>query len=275
MTAVYAMIVVFFAVLAIARHRLRSSSPVRQAMRAFVRRAGGMEIRTPPAPFASNVYDPQRERRYQVRVHEIAIELRAWIGGEQETFLEVRADVAVPPGPAFEVSKGGAELPPPTLDGPWRAAAATVGRLTLRSKGDSVVAEVGYPLDADGVAAVANLVARVARLDGGLGEALLALPGATPLTGHALVPGVVLDADGLVIGVRNRSQVVAQLDDVTHVGPLPGPTQELIARAGDGELLVTEHGARFTWKGIERDPAKLRAGVDALRSLRGATGPYR
>ena len=268
----------FVVILAIARQRLLGASPARRAMHAFVRRAGGIEARSRHDPFANPSplrQGPARERQYLVRVDEIVVEIFAWIGGQQKTYLELRADVAVPPAPALALKKGGASLPPDEIDATWQAAAAAVDYLTVRCDGVAVTAHVGYPFDADGVAAVAALVAKVARLDRGLGETLLALPGATPLQGHALVPGVVLDADGLVIGVRSRSQVIAQLDDVTHVGQLPPATQDLVARAGEGELLVTENGARFTWKGIERDPARLRAAVDALRSLRGADGPYR
>ena len=61
----------------------------------------------------------------------------------------------------------------------------------------------------------------------------------------------------------------------TTIAGFPG-IAGIVAKGDRGTpFLVTEHGARFTWRGIERDPAKLRAGVDALRSLRGATGPYR
>jgi hypothetical protein len=264
--------------LVILRHRLRGSSPARQAMHAFVRRVGGTEARNTPSPFSNRhplVDDPRHERHYLVRVDDIVIEIFPWIGEGQKTNLELRADVAVPPCPSFKVTKGGAEKPPDELADAWREVTSRVGWLIVRCDGDAVTAQLGYPFDVDGVAAVADLVARIARLDEGLTETLLALPGASALEGHALVPGVVLSADGLVIGVRSRQHMVAQLDDVTHVGQLPAPTQELVARAGDGDLLVTEQGARFTWKGIERDPAKLRAGVDALRSLRGAQGPYR
>jgi hypothetical protein len=252
---------------------LQSKGPVHQAVRAFVRRRQGYEMRQSDGAFGHRAIP---ERRYLVRLREI--DLQIWVEARadaEESVLELEAQVAVPPCPGMVLDSSSNAAPPEALEVAWKTAVAGVRSVSVRCDGRAVGATARRPVDDTGVEAVADLVAAVARLDGGLGETLLALPDARSLTGHALVPGVVLGSDGLVIGVRNRTQVVAQLDDVTHVGQLPGPTQELVARAGDGELLVTEHGARFTWKGIERDPAKLRAGVDALRSLRGATGPYR
>jgi hypothetical protein len=263
------------ALLFVIRSSLREMSPVRTAMHVFVRRAGGHPLRLAQGGDIFN-HRKIQERRFEVRVRDVAIEIWAEIGGEAlNTILKMKAPVAVPPGPTFHMTTSGDSAPPAEIAAAWREAAGKVGHLYVQCDGNAVGAIVQYPLDADGIAAVADLVAAIARIDGGLGETLLALPGATPLTGHALVPGVVLDADGLVIGVRERSRVVAQLDDVRHEGELPASTRELVARAGDGELLATAEGARFTWRGIERDPARLRAGVDALRSLRGATGPYR
>jgi len=64
-------------------------------------------------------------------------------------------------------------------------------------------------------------------------------------------------------------------DDVAVDGELSGAVIAELTRAGDGELVVSPRGARFTWAAIERDPTRLRAGINALRALASAGGPYR
>ena len=265
-----AIFVIVMVVLTGVRVALRRTSPSREALDVFLRRVGGVPIRTEPDPFSR----VPPERKYMFRLREIEITIWPHVfADDKDTIIEMSAPLAVPPAPAIALNSG--DRAPESLAAAWASAVGAVGQATVRCDGQTVFASARYRLDADGIAAVAEVVALMCRRDEGLGDTLLALPDATPLEGHALVPGVVLGLDGLVIGVRDRSHVVAQLDDVSFEGELPGPTRELVARAGDGELLATAEGARFTWRGIERDPARLRAGVDALRSLRGATGPYR
>jgi hypothetical protein len=134
------------------------------------------------------------------------------------------------------------------------------------------------------VDALIDAVVALARWDDGLAAALARLPDAQAL-GDGELLGVRLP-DGVVIGVRD-ARLIAQLDTargdasatvasggVTIQGELPIACSAALARAGDGQLFAGKTGARFTWSAIERDPARHRAAIEALRAL-AAQGPYR
>lgn len=178
-------------------------------------------------------------------------------------------------------------LPPlPALAAPWGALMRTEAIL-LGCNGTRVIARLDQPADTDDVLdALIDVVVAVARWDDGFSDALAALPGAEPLVDHELTPGVHFP-DGLVLGVRDGEALLAQLDTargsatatvtatgVVTDGDLPAACVAALARAGDGTLVAGDNGARFTWAAIERDPARHRAAIEALRAL-AAQGPYR
>jgi hypothetical protein len=178
-------------------------------------------------------------------------------------------------------------LPPlPDLATAWNTLMRTEATL-LGCTGTRVVARLDQPADTDDVLdALINGVVAVARWDNGFGDALAALPGAERLVDHELAPGVSFP-DGLVLGVRDGTTLLAQLDaargsatatvgrsGVVTDGDLPAACVAALARAGEGTLVAGDNGARFTWATIERDPARHRAAIEALRAL-AAQGPYR
>jgi hypothetical protein len=119
---------------------------------------------------------------------------------------------------------------------------------------------------------------------------LAGLDDATPLVGDVLAPAVWLAPDHLVVGVgAGGTRLVARLGGlpasmawaastsgaITAAGELPPRTRELLTRAGDAELQVQGGVGQLCWLGLERDLARIRAGVAALRSLVGEVGVYR
>jgi hypothetical protein len=178
-------------------------------------------------------------------------------------------------------------LPPlDELGEPWRRLMHSEAVL-LGCNGPRVLARVGQieetPELLDGLL---DAVVAVARWDDGFGATLASLPGAEPLIDHELAPGVHFP-DGLVLGVRDGTTLLAQLDAArgsatATVGPgglltdgdLPAACVAALARTGEGTLAAGHNGARFTWATIERDPARHRAAIEALRAL-AAQGPYR
>jgi hypothetical protein len=269
----------------------KESDPVRRGLQGFLEVASGEP--TSRSLGVKPSYRNTPEEHYVVRRRELDVEVWAEVPPpDLDTIVVASARVAVPPSPELALvhRRGEPATPaPPSLAPGWQEVVTRCGHASIRRDAETVVGRAGWPVEADAVAALVDLVALVARRDGGLTDALLSLPDATALTGHALVPGVVLGLDGLVVGVRRRQTLIAQLDaidahpaiatvaagEVTVEGSVPTTTLALLARAGDGELIASHEGARFTWRAIERDPARLHAAVAALRGLRGDHGPYR
>jgi len=130
--------------------------------------------------------------------------------------------------------------------------------------------------DPDAIAAVVELVAELASWDDGLEHLLDGLAGATPLAPPAL--GVRLLPDGVEVAVEvdgERSRLIARL--IEPMPPGPPDVDHLLAGVGAAELIVDAAGARIRWPTVERDLAKVRAAVAALRTLAGRPddGPYR
>lgn len=199
---------------------------------------------------------------------------------------QLHAQVRVPSSLRFLTLRGWDGRPHPALplelpvDGFLRVAlgraCAAERPLALWCDGEQAVAQAAPSIDRRQLDAVIDALVAVARHDGGLTETLHGLPDAVELTGHELDPGVSFAEDGLLLGVRERARMVAQLDNFPVTGTAQdAPTAALLEAAGDGDLLVTSTAARFTWRGIERDPDRLLAGVRALRSLRAKDGAYR
>jgi hypothetical protein len=157
----------------------------------------------------------------------------------------------------------------------------------LGCDGAQVIARIDQEVDTPEILdALLDAVAAVARWDGGLAASLAALPDARPLPMADLAPAVRL-ADGLVLGVHERARLVATFDlargaavafvergRVSVDGELPAACATALAHAGNGRLDVLSNGARFAWTTIERDAARHRAAIEALRAL-AAQGPYR
>jgi hypothetical protein len=128
------------------------------------------------------------------------------------------------------------------------------------------------------IATLIDLVARLADWDDGLGALLTGLAGAEPLAAPAI--GVALAPDGLEVRVEladDGPRLVASLAAAATTGELPGAVREHLARAGLAGLRTDDGVAVVTWLDVEREPARIRAGVAALRALaaRYPDGPYR
>jgi hypothetical protein len=128
------------------------------------------------------------------------------------------------------------------------------------------------------IAALVDLVAILAAWDDDVGQVLGDLPGACPLAPPAL--GVVLAPDGVEVRVDvtdDGPRLIAELGGVRARGELPSIVRDWLARAGLAGLRDEDDGAVVTWLDVERDPARIRAGVAALRALAGrfVDGPYR
>jgi hypothetical protein len=161
----------------------------------------------------------------------------------------------------------------------WTAAAAAGWRAVpggaLVVAGDRVACSARRA-DPAAIAAIVELVAELASWDDGLEHLLGGLAGAEPLAAPAL--GVRLLPDGLQVAVEvvgERSRLSASL-----VEPLPPGLPDvahLLAGAGDAALTTAAEGAVIRWPHVERDLARVRAGVAALRALAGRhdDGPYR
>jgi hypothetical protein len=128
------------------------------------------------------------------------------------------------------------------------------------------------------IGALVELVALLASWDDGVVAALRALPGAEPLAAPAI--GVALAPDGLEVKVElgeDGPRLVAELAGASADGELPASVREHLGRAGLAGLRADDGGAVVTWLDVEKDPARIRAGVSALRALarRFEAGPYR
>ena len=145
--------------------------------------------------------------------------------------------------------------------------------LVLATDGRDVRAAVDGEPTAATLDRVVDLVVALARFDHGLDETLRALDGAIALADDdAIAPGVALAPDGLRLGVR-AGALVAELDPA-GAAAIPPHVAALATRAGDGVLAIDGAVARFTWRTLERDPARWRAAIAALRALP-RRGPYR
>ena len=257
----------------------------------FVRNRGGYQLRTDRNSWLDSNFDPA--------VPAWGLPRRGVLVTLQQlgTHVEVWAQALVPPGARVLVRRGWEARPPaltaalvdlpvvverdevraqsdqPTLQPLLAAARLDVPRAMVASDRGEVLAYLTGTITSTALESVVDLVVDLARFDDALTDTLLALPGATLLEGHAVDPGVILEPDGVIVGVR-RGASVAQAEHAGGGDEIPADVAAIAARAGDGELVVGDQAARFTWRGVERDPARLRAAVDALRALR-ARGPYR
>ncbi len=236
--------------------------------------------------------------------HGVVVRAQAIIRHKVERTTDVTATVVVPSGLTLpKIEREALSIPIAGTPEAWAVIREAHRRATVSCEANAILVRVHDAAANEQVLdAMIELAARLARWDDGLSEALHALPGAAPLEEHELDPAVVLAPDDLMIGVRGGRQLVAQLAvpgesratariigigggggvggdgeacDVVVDGELPAPAIALLRRVGAAELLVTPAGARLTWAEVERDPACLRAGVDALRAIRPAAGPYR
>jgi hypothetical protein len=178
------------------------------------------------------------------------------------------------------------------LEEAWRIVEKHLHSVVLASDGTQVLGRVEDTRVAPSVLeAVIDAVAILARWDDGLSRTLAELAGAPPACDGELDPAVSLDPDDLRLGVWKGRVSIARLDGVraepaiarvesgavaVTTGVVPTAALPFLGRAGDGELTIEPGSARFTWRDIERDPAHLRAAVDALRAATtAAEGPYR
>ena len=128
------------------------------------------------------------------------------------------------------------------------------------------------------IAAVVELVALLAAWDDGLAVVLGSLAGAEALAAPSI--GVALAPDVLEVKVELTEEgprLVAELAGADGDGELPASVREHLARAGLAGLRTDGLGATVTWLDVETEPARIRAGVAALRALahRRDEGPYR
>lgn len=237
----------------------------RRGVAVEVRDFGGIGVATGYVPFV------ELTARVPVASLRAAI-ARGWDGGPMPPVdAEVwTAPVVLEEGGAVGRADGALDEIEGLLEAVRRALAG-VGAFAIGCDGKRAIARVPE-CDPEGLDALVEVVVMLARWDRGYAAMLLELPDAMPLTGHDLVPGVAFAADGLRLGVRDSTRTVAELDGA-DLADVPA-AQTWIARAGSGELGVSPRDARFTWDHVERDPARLMAGVRALRALR-AGGPYR
>lgn len=128
------------------------------------------------------------------------------------------------------------------------------------------------------IGAIVEMVALLAAWDDGLAGVLGALAGAEALAAPAI--GVALAPDGLEVKVlltEDGPRLVAELAGANADGELPAAVRDHLARAGLAGLRTDDGGAIVTWMDVETEPARIRAGVAALRALahRRDDGPYR
>jgi hypothetical protein len=167
---------------------------------------------------------------------------------------------------------------------PWRVLMHREN-LLLGCDGRTVYARTGDAPDREEIDAIVDAVVAVARWDAGFTEMLAALPGACVVDAPPFAPAVVLH-DGIFIGcceqlmgvnlkgvqAAGTAKVVGGV--VTAQGDLPAACSAALARAGDGKLVVSGRETRFVWAEVERDPDRILAAVEALRTLT-VTSPYR
>lgn len=164
----------------------------------------------------------------------------------------------------------------PALDDAWDEIVKYGAHVAIVGDGRRVIALIDEPLSSDDVRRVSVAVVAIARWDAGLAAFLAQLPDAAPFHSTDLSPAVRLAPDDLRIGVRGGTTMVARLQGVAAPAGrlLPAPTAALVARTG-AELYFGHGGAEVVWREVVRDRDRLLAAVAALRSLRGASGPYR
>jgi len=174
----------------------------------------------------------------------------------------------------------------PAIDGlaaPWRVLMRLDAVLLGCDGARAFVRAEALPSDPEFVDALLDAVRALACWDGGLPAMLAAVPGARAAELPGLGAAVALEPDALTIGVRDGADLVAQLatargngsatatqTGVAVAGVVPAAAIAALARAGHGRLLVGPDGAELAWLGIPRDPARILAGVEALRSLAAA-----
>lgn len=171
----------------------------------------------------------------------------------------------------------------------WARLADAARTLVLACDGRRVVGRLASPVSLAAVEAMVDAVAALALDDRGLGEALATLPAAKRIEDRWLLPAVALAPDDLVLGVEDGARMVADLvtrglaptrataagGEVLDDGGLPPEVVAALRRCGDATLEVNETRAWIAWVTVERDLARLRAGVEALRALTARSGPFR
>jgi hypothetical protein len=159
------------------------------------------------------------------------------------------------------------------LEPTWSTVVQSTPYALLASDGAAVTAQIAPPATLASVHAMCAAVVALAR-SSGIAHTLHALEGASPTAGGDLAPSFSLAPDGLQIGVKGGLLLVARLGGMSEAGGGPR-TQALLAQAGDPVLSILGGVASLTWPGVERDAARVRAGVAALRALTGDASPYR
>jgi hypothetical protein len=129
------------------------------------------------------------------------------------------------------------------------------------------------------VSTLHDVVATIARWDDGFAGILAALPGAAPHAGADLDPAVTIAPGDVIVGVSPESVLVVRRDLAANhdiaADRLDPATHARVARAGNGELMVDDTSIRFTWRGVERDPERIQAAIDAVRHASAMVGLYR
>ena len=160
------------------------------------------------------------------------------------------------------------------LEPSWEQVVRTTPYTFLASDGRGVTAQIAPPLGVASIHAVAGAVAALA-MSSPIAATLAALDHASPTQGGDLSPSVSLAPDGLQVGIANGPRMIARLGGISAGREPNAETRQMLARAGDPTLAVVDGVATLAWPGVERDVARLRAGVEALRSLARAAVPYR
>jgi hypothetical protein len=159
------------------------------------------------------------------------------------------------------------------LEPTWDAVVRSAPYCFLASDGVAVTAQVVPPVTGAALHALASAVAAQAR-SSGIAQTLALLEGASVTRSAELAPSVALK-DGVELGVQGGVYLIARLGGMGGVTSASGESSALLKQAGDPHLHVSAGVATLTWPTIERDHARIKAGVAALRRLASGGGPYR